>query len=67
MVNTGVLRIETISDLMGYRFFIAVNNLVVQELELNPYRDFYKGIDQLFDLWSVKIKPMPLKEYRWKR
>ncbi len=65
LVNAGVLRIETISDLMGYRFFIAVNNPVVQELELNPYRDYYRGIDHLYDHWSKKINPMPLSKYKW--
>lgn len=38
LVNTGVLRLKTINDLMAYRYFIAVNNPVVQELELNNYQ-----------------------------
>lgn len=67
LVNTGVLRIKTISDLMAYRFFIAVNNPVVQELELNEYREYYKGIEQLYDRWSNDVKDMPLRESAWKK
>ena len=44
LVNNGVLRISAINDLMAYRFFIAVNNPVVQELELKPFKEYYKGI-----------------------
>ena len=33
LVKNKVLHIETIDDLMSYRYFIAMNNLVVQELE----------------------------------
>ena len=67
MVNTGVLKIQTISDLMAYRYFIAVNNPVVQELELNQYREYYKGIDQLYNSWRKIVKTMPLEENAWKK
>lgn len=65
LVNTGVLKITTISNLMAYRFFIAVNNPVVQELELNEYREYYKGIEELYDKWHTK--DMPLSETAWKK
>lgn len=67
LVTTGVLKISTISDLMSYRYFIAVNNPVVQKLELEPYREFYKGIDQLYDNWKKTVKTPPLEEYAWKK
>ena len=64
LVNNGVLRISTITDLMAYRYFIAVNNPVVQELELIPYRDFYQGIFRVFGDWSKKVKDkMPMEKY----
>ena len=63
MVNTGILRLNTINDLMAYRFFIAVNNPIVQELELHKYKEYYKGIYDLYPLWAKRIrKDMPLKE-----
>lgn len=61
LVNNGVLRLNAINDLMAYRYFIAVNNPVVQELELIPYYQYYKGIIQIFDDWAKRAKnDMPL-------
>lgn len=62
MVNTGILRLNTINDLMAYRYFIAVNNPIVQKLELQKYREYYKGIYDLYPLWAKQIgKDMPLQ------
>ena len=61
LVNNGVLRLNAINDLMAYRYFIAVNNPVVQEIEIVPYYQYYKGIIQIFDDWANKAKnDMPL-------
>ena len=62
LVNNGVLRISAINDLMAYRFFIAVNNPVVQELELKPFKEYYKGIYKLYPEWAKKLKSVPLRE-----
>ena len=62
LVNNGVLRISAINDLMAYRFFIAVNNPVVQELELKPFKDYYKGIYKLYPVWAKKLKTVPMPE-----
>lgn len=62
LVNNGVLRISAINDLMAYRFFIAVNNPVVQELELKPFKEYYKGIYKLYPEWAKKLKSVPLGE-----
>ena len=62
LVNTGVLRLETITDLMAYRYFIAVNNPIVKELELKPYAAFYQGIYMIYDSWAEIVgDAMPLK------
>ena len=61
LVNTGVLRLKTINDLMAYRYFIAVNNPVVQKLELEPYKEYYKGCFEIFHEWEKYIKTMPLQ------
>ena len=41
LVFRQVIHLDVIDDLFSYRFFLAVNNPVVQECELLPYADFY--------------------------
>ncbi len=48
-----------IDDLMSYRYFIAMNNPVVQEIELLEYPDFYKGCIQIYQKW---VNHMEIKE-----
>ena len=54
---------------MSYRYFIAMNNPVVQELELCQYPDFYKGCFEIYEDWVKELEdqeieiPM-LKSYR---
>lgn len=52
LVKNGVLHIDTIDDLMSYRYFLAMNNSVIQELELLEYPDFYKGCIGIYDRWT---------------
>lgn len=52
LVDRGVIHLSVIDDLFSYRFFIAVNNPVVQENELYPYKDFYRGVYRLSNLWT---------------
>lgn len=52
LVNEGVLHLNVITDLMAYRYFIAVNNPVVQKMELLPFQDYYHGIFKIYDKWS---------------
>ena len=69
LVKNKILRIETIDDLMSYRYFIAMNNPVVQELELTQYPDFYKGCYGIYEDWVKELEdqeieiPM-IKDYR---
>ena len=51
LVKNRVLHIDTIDDLMSFRYFIAVNNPIVQQLELLEYADFYKGCIAIYDDW----------------
>ena len=62
LVNSGILRLNTINDLMAYRYFIAVNNPVVQKLELIPYKPYYNGCFTIFEEWSKTTDDMPMKE-----
>lgn len=54
LVCSGQLRLRQISNLMAFRYFIAVNNPIVQELEILPaqYREHYKGIIKLYPKWE---------------
>ena len=66
LVNNGVLRLDAINDLMAYRYFIAVNNPVVQQLELDPYEEYYHGLVGINTEWSKKMgENMPLKRKAW--
>ena len=55
LVNRKVLHLDVITNLMAFRYFIAVNNPVVQELELKPYKDYYQGIYEIYPQWSKNI------------
>ena len=46
------MEMQNIDSLFGYRFFVAANNPVVQELELVPYSIHYQGIYWLHKQWS---------------
>ena len=71
MVKCGVLHMEDIEDVFSYRFFIAVNNPVVQKEELFPYKDFYKGCYWLAKEWTktskYKNRVIPMEEYSLER
>ena len=52
---------------MAYRYFIAVNNPVVQKLELKPYEAFYQGIYKVYDEWAEVVgddMPLPYSELK---
>ena len=65
LVNEGVLHLNVITDLMAYRYFIAVNNPYVQDKELLPSRDYYRGILCIYDDWSKTIgaDKVPIANY----
>ena len=51
VLSNEAMDIENVDSLLGYRFFIAVNNPVVQELELNRFENDYRGIHTLGQDW----------------
>ena len=67
IVDQQVIHLEVIDDLFSYRFFLAVNNPVVQENELIPYADFYKGIYKLSEYWvhdhNERHIPIPMDHF----
>ncbi len=50
LVEKGVLRLGVIDDLFAYRFFIAVNNPIVQKTELLPYANYYQVCFKLSEM-----------------
>lgn len=56
IINNGVLRLDVIDDLMAYRYFIAVNNPVVQKLELLEYAHFFRGCFDVYQRWKKVLK-----------
>ena len=56
MVSSGVLHLDIIDDLMSYRYFIAVNNPIIQKLELLPYSDYYKGCISIYEEWVKELE-----------
>lgn len=56
LVNGSILKLSVISELMAYRFFIAVHNPEVQEVELRPYKEFYRGCYKLHEKWTKQLQ-----------
>ncbi len=56
IVLNEVVHLDVITDLFVYRFFLAVNNPVVQECELLPYADFYQGVLRLSEVWTKQLR-----------
>lgn len=51
LVNSGVLHIAKIDNVMSYRYFLIVNNKQVQDGELLRNREFYRSIYELYPTW----------------
>ncbi len=56
LVNSNLLSFEKIDDVLSYRFFLIVNNKQVQDAEIIPCKDFYRGIIKMYDKWSAYKK-----------
>lgn len=67
LVDRQVIHLDVIDDLFSYRFFVAVNNPVVQEGELFPYANFYQGIFKLSEYWAKNHRdrkiPIPMEAF----
>lgn len=55
LVNNGVIHLDAIDDLMSYRYFVAVNNPIVQKIELLEYPEYYKGCIGIYDAWVEEL------------
>lgn len=67
LIKRNVMHLGVIDDLFAYRFFIAVNNPIVQKFELLPYANYYKGCFELSEMWTKEWRkegrPIPLDQY----
>ena len=52
LVQKNVVDIDTIDNLFSYTFFLITNNKYIQEKELIPQAEFYKGVYYLHKKWS---------------
>ena len=66
IIDSGAVSIKSIDQTLGYRFFIIVNNKIIQENELIPYRFYYLGTFELYEKWYKYKKkhglPVPMEE-----
>lgn len=61
----GILRLDSIDDLMGYRYFLIVNNPEVQEKCLYIYPEYYRGCLKIYRTWrdyQIKVGKTILQE-----
>lgn len=67
LIDQRILHLNVVDDLLSYRFFLAVNNPVVQDWELIPYNNYYNGIFKLAELWTKQHKKnnigIPMEEF----
>lgn len=65
LVNNKVINLDVINDLMAYRYFIAINNPLVQNLELNEYHQYYRGCFAIYNKWKNVYgeNEIPMKEF----
>lgn len=48
----GEVSLERIDDLMGYRFFLIMNNPEILKKELQAFPDYYRGCIVLYERWK---------------
>lgn len=52
IVNQNLIDFSFIDDFLSYRFFLITNNKYVQEIELIPEYENYRGIYKMHKSWS---------------
>jgi len=67
MIKKKIIKIESVDDLFGYRFFVFLHNQTIQDIELtNPIvMASYVNIFKLYDLWlKYRLKMVDKHGYR---
>lgn len=67
LIQKEHVKLQDIDNLFGYRYFIAMNNPVVQENELLPESSYYQNCLSVYRQWKKYRRdrhlPIPLDEY----
>lgn len=67
LINTDVLQISRIDNVLGYRYFLIVNNKQVQDAEIRVNGAFYRSIYEVYAPWADYRKkrnlPIIFEEY----
>jgi len=56
LILRNTISIEHCDDLMAYRFFLALNNPILQKEEIFPYANYYLGCLKLYKQWKLYRK-----------
>ena len=59
LIIHGQLKLEEVDDLFGYRYFIAMNNPVLQMNELCRERPYYRGCFEAYEIWKSHRRKDP--------
>ena len=67
LILSEQVKLEAIDDAFGYRYFIAMNNPVVQKYELLEEAEYYCGCIRLYEKWywyrKKYEKEIPLEKF----
>lgn len=67
IIQQGVMHLGIVDNLFAYRFFLAINNPIVQKVELVPFRPYYEGCYTLAKTWTAQMttqsRDIPLKHF----
>lgn len=66
LVDRGIITYSDVDKFIPYRFFVAVNNTYVQEMNIVPYAEHYGALFAFYDGWIAyrrkKNKTEPFSE-----
>lgn len=51
LIQKNVIDLSLVDNLFSYRFFMLVHNPYIQNCEIKPYKEYYKGIFALHKIW----------------
>ncbi|MBO5373941.1 MAG: hypothetical protein J6A54_00645 [Clostridia bacterium] len=62
LIKSKTISLDRIDDVLSYRYFLIVNNKQIQDCELVPCKDFYRGIYDVYDSWASykKSRGLPI-------
>lgn len=52
LIKKGIIKFRDVDDLFGYRYFIAMNNPVLQRNELFKEAQYYQGCISIYEKWK---------------